>query len=555
MPKNSSKFDPTLVDSINPDIYPNTFSACLNALGLYESQRFALRLSPRVHELVESALAKSAEGSPISSDELQAYSTYLHETVHWWQHKGSTSGFIRSVLYPVQTHSNMERLQQILQAVGPIKSIKNFALNGEMGLNSCPEDISMAANEVTNNFMDTQFYLALTLNPKLDQEIYFDPYFLSAGHSFLVTYAQVIGAIGEMIDPEYKLLPHPELLAKQSFDLDTRQVQGYYYATPITRAPVGILDLYEGQARFIQLQFLAKSNLLLTIDDAKSAGMLQTVYIRAFEQFLKLCKAPAPDKIIDPIVALFLFVCDMSINPTAGFPSQIKNYEKFYLHADPGIRFAYLCEAIAINRDLLTLVENYSADEYFQLAERLGTLSGLGNHLDDLVAFKNHCVISADAQAISEEHKYFRFTERNVVLKLLTGEFISFIKDRVDHPEFFCWAGYWLVGIDNDKSRQLWLSHLSLFSDKADDDALYPRMHPSRDNSSVLETFNQFFASMILYDLSKQWVSQPGPFKLDYGWLTAKYEDPSFIKQANGIFNKHYGYNLEDFEIVDNLSE
>ncbi|NIK64385.1 hypothetical protein [Xanthomonas cannabis] len=544
-------FDPTLMESIYPDTCPDTFSACLNSRGVYESQRFALRLSPIVHELVESAVEKSAAGIAATNEELHAYAVYLHETVHWWQHKGSTSGFMRSVLYPVQTHSNMERLHEILQAVGPLKSIKNFALNGELGKNSCRAEISMAANEVTNNFMDTEFYLALTLNPKLVEDIYIDPYFESAGHSFLLTYAQVLGAIGEMIDPEYKFLPHPELLAEKLIDLDSRRVQGYYFGTPITRPPVGVFDLYEGQARFIQLQFLARSNLLITIDDAKNSGMLHGVYGKAFEQFLRITKSPVPDAIIDPTVALFLFVCDMSINPTTGFPSAIKSYESFYLNADPGLRFAYLCEAIAGNSELLTLVKNYSADEYRQLAKKLGLLSGLGNHLDDLTDFRHHLAENTFAQATSSEHKSFKFTERNIVLKLLTGEFISYINDRTDNPEFFCWAGYWLVGTNNDKARQLWLSHLSLFSDKADDDALFPRMHPERNEADVMHTFNQFFASMLLYDLSKQWVLQPGPFKLDYAWLTSKYDSPDFLDQLNGVFKKHYGFDLTDFKALD----
>ncbi|MDI9250699.1 hypothetical protein QMZ25_19110, partial [Stenotrophomonas sp. RS-48] len=69
--------------------------------------------------MVESAIAKSeAGGTNYTGEELQAYSTYLHETVHWWQHKGSTSGFVRSLLYPVQTHANMSDLHGILQELG-----------------------------------------------------------------------------------------------------------------------------------------------------------------------------------------------------------------------------------------------------------------------------------------------------------------------------------------------------------------------------------------------------------------------------------------------------
>jgi hypothetical protein len=33
----------------------------------------------------------------INFDGLQAFSTYLHETIHWWQHVGSTIGLLRSL--------------------------------------------------------------------------------------------------------------------------------------------------------------------------------------------------------------------------------------------------------------------------------------------------------------------------------------------------------------------------------------------------------------------------------------------------------------------------
>ncbi|WP_329752816.1 hypothetical protein [Stenotrophomonas maltophilia] len=551
----SFDFDASLYEPRYSEEGLDTFAACLNARGVYESNRFALRLSPVVHELVESILAKSAAGTAdFTGEELQAYSTYLHETVHWWQHKGSTSGFIRSLVYPVQTHGNMTELQTILQSLGPHKCIQDLALSGELGL--LPEnfrDAALAANVVTNNFMDTEFYLHLTHDPKKkDLEIYANPYFQAAGHSFLVTYGQVIGAVSELIDQSGRVLPSPQELADKLEEMAEQRVRGYYYGSPITRAPVGLAELYEGQARFIQLQFLANSSAGgLTLDEVRHEGMLDGVYGAAFKQFLKISDTPEPMSIDDPVVALFLFICDMSINPTAGFPAPIRSYDTFYLDADPGIRFAVLCLAVAKEPALRDVVQDYSAEEYQRLASRLGELSGLGNHLIDLADFRVRIEHDDLAKKLVAEHKCFQFTDRNIVLKLLTGEFISFLGDRIDHPEFFCWAGHWLSQGNIEGPRKLWLSHLSLFSDKADDDSLYPRMHPERAESDVLETFNQFFASIILYDLSRQWVLIPGPFKLDYSWLTPLSGDAGFREQVSGIFRRHYGVGLADMSLID----
>lgn len=554
MTRESVKFDSALYDPRYPEECLDTFAACLNARGVYESHRFALRLSPVVHDLVESAIAKSEAGTEdYTGEELQAYSTYLHETVHWWQHKGSTSGFVRSLLYPVQTHANMTELRTILQGLGPHKCIQDLALSGELGLLPVEAgDVALAANVVTNNFMDTEFYLSLTRDPKTDLEIYDDPYFQAAGHSFLVTYAQVLGAVRELIDSSGEFLSDPQELADSLMAMAEQRVDGYYYGTSIRRAPVGLFELYEGQARFIQLQFLAKSSKSgMTIDGFRGAGMLEGVYGVAFKQFLEISETPEPVALIGPVVALFLFICDMAINPTVGFPAPVRSYENFYLEADPGIRFAMLCKAVIKDPSLRELVQEYSAVEYQDLARRLGGLSGLGDHLADLGRFREQVEGSKDAQALMDEHKNFQFRDRNIVLKLLTGEFISFVNDRIDYPEFFCWAGYWLNQGGSQVPRELWLSHLSLFSDKADDDALYPRKHPGRAEQDVLETFNQFFASMILYDLTRQWVLLPGPFKLEYSWLTLDADDPGFHERVNGVFRKHYDVNLADFSILD----
>lgn len=554
LPDQQLSLDSSLYDPVLGEPPLDTFSACLNARGVYESQRFALRLSPVVHELVNSAVAKADLGkTSFSGEELQAYSTYLHETVHWWQHKGSTSGFIRSVLYPVQTHSNISTLRQIVSALGPQKPIKTLALRGELGL--LPEgsaDIGLAANTVTNNFMDTEFYLALTLKPALDIEIYSNPYFEAAGHSFLITYALVLGAIRELIDSNGSLFPDPKTLADNLTVLAKRRTLGYYYESEIIRAPVGLLDLYEGQARFIQLQFLALSSDGLTIAEAKDRGMLDGVYGNAFRAFLKLSDSPEPEDLKSPVVALFLFICDMSINPTVGFPAEIDSYEDFFLDADPGIRFATLCKAVATEApDLRGLVSDYSAEEYTTLARRLSSVTGLKDHIVDLARLGKHARDDPGAASVMREHRSYRFSPSNIALRLLTGEFLTFVIDRLESPEFFCWTGYWLTVGSGERQRELWLRHLSLFSDKADDGALFARVHPDRTKDDVLEVFNQFFAAILLYDLSKQWVLNPGPFRHEYSWLTSSATDPKFLERVKGIFQKHYGADIDHFTLLD----
>lgn len=99
------------------------FPAELNAHGSYSTERFVLRLSPKVHSIL--ATVGEEDFLPLEQvkpEVLQAYSTFIHETIHWWQHKGSTSGLILSLQYPSIAYNNSHDIRQILQETGPKKS-------------------------------------------------------------------------------------------------------------------------------------------------------------------------------------------------------------------------------------------------------------------------------------------------------------------------------------------------------------------------------------------------------------------------------------------------
>jgi hypothetical protein len=101
---------------------PTTLNACLNSHGLYDPFRFVLRLSPEVHRKI-AALQTGIVTGRIDSEGLRAFSTYLHETIHWWQPAGSTTGLMLSLSYPGQAHANHTHLKKLLTRIWPKKSI------------------------------------------------------------------------------------------------------------------------------------------------------------------------------------------------------------------------------------------------------------------------------------------------------------------------------------------------------------------------------------------------------------------------------------------------
>ena len=108
-------------------------------------------------------------------------------------------------------------------------------------------------------------------------------------------------------------------------------------------------------------------------------GMLTGVYGEAFGHFLRLAELDWPSSIDDPVVALFLLVCDISMNPGAGFPMPLRTFDTFIEDVDPGHRFLFLCWTIARQSpELARAITKYSRAEYAEVTEALaGPLLGL----------------------------------------------------------------------------------------------------------------------------------------------------------------------------------
>ena len=157
MPSKLGAIAPTLIEPLADTLAaPTSFAATLNAHGLYSTTEFVLRLSPRIHELVDAMTRGETDG--YSADELYtAYSTYLHETIHWWQHVGSTAGLILSLCYPAQCVANIEVLGDVVRLVGAKKSVRSWAENALRSGHDPLDKALIQANRTVNNTIDTNF--------------------------------------------------------------------------------------------------------------------------------------------------------------------------------------------------------------------------------------------------------------------------------------------------------------------------------------------------------------------------------------------------------------
>jgi hypothetical protein len=153
--------------------------------------------------------------------------------------------------------------------------------------------------------------------------------------------------------------------------------------------------------------------------------------------------------------------------------------------------------------------------------------------------------------AILAEMQTFRFDPGNLVVRVLFSHFISFCADKLKTPEFFCWPGIYMTGDRlSEHGQSLFLKYLSLFTDRADDDGIFPRMIPGKDEAALIRTLSTFYANISIYDLTRQWILADGPFQYDYRWLSQSYSPQEMTDFVKSNFKQMYGVSPDDFEIL-----
>lgn len=524
--------------------------ACQNGRGLYSPLQFVLRLSPEVHRQLESLSTGVFRGS-LDPDTLRAFATYLHETVHWWQHIGSTAGFVRSMSYPAQSHVNFKHLKRLLEAVGPKKSVREV---GEMLADSgSPETPGGLANTIVNNHFDIEFYRLLTHTPERAQTVIQSPYFDCIGHSFAITYANVLFVLASTCDETFSVIPDPRPWENEFAKLRSRKEEGFYFGSDFKLAELGVREIFEGQARFAQLQYLHfASGASLEWDAFRSAGMLNGNYIKAFEAFLRGTRLAWPPSIDHPTIALFMLVCDIAINPGEGFPMPLLHPAAFFTDADPGMRFIFLCSTIANEcQGLADGISSYSKSEYYEIADALTKPLLLESPQTIAGTIHKWKSENENLKLLMAEYEKFDFGPRNQSVRLLLAHFLSFYSDKLTRPEVFCWPGAWMAGDRlSDDIPELFERHSALFVDKADDNGVFPRIVIGKEESLVYDAFHSFYSFNVTYDMTRQWIVTPGPFNYDYRWLSSSGSLNDYKGFADRHFEMAYGIAPDSFEIL-----
>jgi hypothetical protein len=447
-------------------------------------------------------------------------------------------------------------LKRILSELGPIKSIRDYNLKNAKQRNE-ESELDRQINVVLNNWHDIEFYRWLVTDPRNIEDKVSDPYFECVGHSYDVAIGAVLWLLSSTVDPDLKFFPDPRKWEPRARKLRSEKVEGFYYGSPIGIPPIGAKEIFEGQARFSQLQFLyVSSGCSLTWDDFEAVGMFRDVYVEAFANFLSLSGLEPPEKFDGSVIGLFLLVCDIALNPAECFVEELTDFSRLVEVHDPGRRFLNLCRAISKDKDYFgTTISSYSASEYWEVTGRLCEAIGVTTPQTLVDKVKSWPANHEEVAALLDEDKTFRFSEANLPVRVFLARFIRFQIDKAVHPEFFCWPGIWMTAIKSgalslDAAQSLFEEHRAIFLDKEDGN-VYPRTFQDRDEEAVQETFDLFYSWVGVYELTRQWLIGTGEFDFDFGWLTSNYGHNEMKEWASRAFISSYGVSPDTFEIVE----
>jgi len=507
--------------------------------GAYNSMQFVIRLRDDVREYMDE--------DELSPERFQAFSTYLHETIHWWQHIGSNFGFLLSTSYPSFATTSYKHLQELLKKDLKYKSLIKFENSyfEKNGKSDIPE-----LNILINNFFDLEYAKHFSLDNRNLHEIIKDKrLFISIGHSYMIMWSNSIFVLSETLDKKFKFLPKINEWVPKFQELENDKIEGFYPDSDYHIAPIGIKAIYEGQAVFNQILYLTtvfKNRPVF--QDYIDKGMLHGIYLEAFDLFLKILRADRPKYLNDPLIGLFLLVADISINPTNGFPLEIYDYKNFIQINDPGLRFFKFCEVISNKKEyFLNRCEELSKRTYTDLSKYLNRKIGSKcsyKSIEEILNWQeNEEIIS-----LLQEEKSHLYDEINLPFRVFFAKYIKFQEDKFENPHYFCWIGHHIPNAKTAEVMKTFEKHSALFIDAADGE-IKPIIIDNVNEENLYKTFNKFYQYTILYELMLKWISEDGNFELNYEWLLSRRneeEAPNIKKQ----FRTHFGIDLEDIEII-----
>jgi len=541
------EFDPTLLHSMESN---NT-----RQHGSYNPIRFIIRLSPQIHNVLKDIEDDAHAKGALNFKQIQAFSTFMHENIHWWQHVGSNFGFLSSLSYPVGAHLAYADLNTMIAKGEKYKPIISY---DEMWFTKENKHDNPEINRLLNNCMDLIYAKQYAHSHENIRTILKDKrFFLNIGHCYHILWSATVNAIAELFDPQNTYMPDSNKWLSEFERLEKEEVEGFYIDSPVGISPLGTHAIYEGQARINQLQYLtiASGNTMI-YDDFSVLGMCGEIYMEAYESFFELSKIEMPDNFNNSLVGLFLLVCEIAINPVDGFPFDVYHFETFIISNDPGLRFVMLCQAIGkdINK-WSNAVTEYTREEYAMLSIELCKEIVCFAPIHGTVKVKEWIASEQALQELLQEETACSYRPENMAVRMFFAKYLRFQEDKFKTPQLFCWIGKCMTNelpadLQAEQVLEVFNRQRALFIDDVDGD-IYPMIFDNYTEDDLLKTFNEFFVYNTTYDMIYKWIFEKGDFTFEYNWLTSKYSEEETTNWIRNNFKKLFNIYPEDIEVLE----
>ena len=513
-----------------------------NVVGQFDPMNCILYLDGDVSDALD-----ASDGSPefevkdAGSPILLPFSTFLHEIIHWWQHVGTTSGLFYGLSIPTQALSTAKYLSEFgAELPKPLThSVTNSLPSEHPALLSV---LRWSELELGASLLFDPMTTSYTLRSRTR-------FYESLGHALLLTHISTMSAVASILDPGRRSLPDPDpwIDLYERFVKDERPC---FAPREIIEFAIGLREIAEGQARVSEIQYRSLAYETMTWSEVKARGLLSGVYATAFEEFLRLTGFDEPSYPIDASVNLFLLLCDISLNPAEGYADDIADDGKFVYRVHPGIRFLKLCDLAKGNQGLLVGLKTLSAESYDVVAEALCGDAGWPTPRETGRRALFRLERMSNWQQLQAQREAGNYGSRDAPIRFYFAEHHAFLKTKVELPHLFCWPASFLTSkaesdpAEAEAVQEVLSWHMPPFLasslESGVDSVHLSRMAPEQRSQFV----SDYFATQVLYDLVRQWISKPGRFEFGYRWKPAlSGEEQSILRQR---FDTSLGIRLAD---------